>query len=365
MKTWHFWQILLLFCILLGGIKATQAQSSALGVGLQWGKSIANHPRYPALRPSVAALELQYQLNTATSFWQQYYPKTRLSILFNYQQTGNAAVLGHAWAVAPMLSFELRSKNSFSLNAQVAWGLAYVSKRFDSFDNPSNIVIGSYLNAFASARLQAGYQIGAWQPRLSLLVSHYSNGNYNSPNLGINLASVELGLNYHWQKEIGYEGVAKEIKQPQFSPFIQIGLGATSRISRGPIFPVYVISTGLHWQYHPRAFAGAALEYSINTAVYAFRQHNSLGAFRRAEFDRYCFWLNHEFLFGRVGFQTLGGIYLNKHIEQRSIFATELGLNFYLKNPYFYHRHQTWIGVHVRAYMGLAEFVMLQVGYKW
>lgn len=366
MKTVHFWQLSLLIFMLLCKSFPTHAQSSALGLGLQWAKPIANHPKYPDLAASVGAIELRYQFNTESQHWQSLYPKARFSLLFNYQQTGNPEILGHAWALAPMLGLGLLEKKAWRMEMQLAWGLAYASRRFDSFSNPQNIVLGSRINAFASARLQAAYQLKRWHLRTALIVSHYSNGNYSSPNLGINLAAIELGLDYRWQSTKENKEPKNRIpKQGKFSPFIQASLGATSRFSRGPIFPVYVLSTGLHWQYSPRALAGAGLEFSRNTAISAFRFHNSPQAYQSKDFNRYCFWLHHEFLLGHIGFQTLGGLYLNKHVDQGSVFATGMGINFYLKNPYFYKRHQTWVGIHVRAYMGLAEFVMLQAGYKW
>lgn len=366
MKRQQFWQFSILLIFILGLEGSLRAQTAAFGGSVQWAKPIANHPRYPDLASSVGALELRYQFNTKEQYWQSLYPKARFSMLFNYQQTGNPEVLGHAWALAPMLGFGLLEKKAWRLEMQLAWGLAYVSKCFDSFSNPQNIVLGSRVNAFATARLQAGYQLKRWKFRSALIVSHYSNGNYSSPNLGINLAAIELGLDYHWQStKEQKESKNRSPEQSKFSPFMQASLGATSRVSRGPIFPVYVLSTGLHWQYRPRALVGAGLEFSRNTAISAFRFHNSPEGYQSKDFNRYCFWLHHEFLLGHVGFQTLGGLYLNQHVDRGSIFATGMGLNYYLKNPYFYKRHQIWVGVHVRAYMGLAEFVMLQAGYKW
>ncbi len=366
MKAWHFWHFMIYIFLFGGGSSCMEIHGQrALSVQAQWGKSIANHPAYPALQPWVGALELQYLSWNPKYQWARLYPKSQLGVILSVQQTGNREVLGTAWALAPVLHWQLLERSNWSWGLELGLGLGYLSRRFDSFANPQNIVIGSALNAYARARLQASYRLGPWRPQLAFMVSHYSNGNYRSPNLGINLVNLQAGLQYYWSSlETPYEHKSKiEVPFKRFHPFVQMGLGASARISRGPVFPVYALSTGLQWRYHKRAFMSAALEYSLNTAVYAFRVHNHGAALPLSEFNRYAFWLNHEFLFGRIGFQTLGGLYLNQHVEQRSIFATGVGFNGYLKNPYSHPRHQFWLGLHVRAYMGLADYVSVQLGY--
>jgi hypothetical protein len=49
----------------------------------------------------------------------------------------------------------------------------------------------------------------------------------------------------------------------------------------------------------------------------------------------------------------------------KSIILTQVGLNYYPKNTFLYAKNQIWIGAHIRAYLGLAEFASIQVGYRW
>ncbi len=363
--------LFLVFNFLPGRNSYIRGQS--LGVDYQIGRVIANHPRFPRLNSPAQAIELSYTIEPQeTKLWSLLHGYPRLSWVASFQTLGNKKVLGQAYGVAPVLGFYLWRSVHWRLQMQLGWGLAYLSRHYDDFDNRENIVIGTAINAYNTAALRLAYRWSAWEPSLSLAVGHYSNGHLRAPNLGANIVSLRLGIAYHCLshsqagKKERKEALSRlEAFQGRWSAGLRLGLGANSYQSRGPLYPAYLLALGLGYQYARQGLVSAGVEYSINTASYHFRRHNNASATQIRDFDRYSIWIDHELLFGHIGFYTLGGIYLNKHSEQRSLFATQVGLNFYPRSVFRSLQHQCWIGLHIRAYFGLAEFPMLQLGYRF
>jgi len=347
-----------------------QLSAQALEFNYQGGFAIANHPRFPELKSMTHNFEFNYVLEPkAKAYWSILHKFPTLSLTTSVQTLGNKKILGQAIAFAPVMGFYLMRKKHWLLQGQLGWGLAYFTKHYDSFKNPKNIVIGTAVNAYTTARLRLAYRAGSWEPNLSFLISHYSNSNARAPNLGMNIPALQAGLRYHLaikkEAELGKELADLPDFKKRWSPFLQVGLGMSAAISRGPFFPCYTSKIGVEWQYSRKALAGAGLEYSFNGAVYQFRRHNNPETTFKQDFNRYAVFLSHEFLFGHFGFYTLGGVYLNKHVEQRSLIATQVGLNFYPRSTIWFQKHQVRIGVNIRAYFGLAEFALLELGYRF
>jgi hypothetical protein len=353
--------IFLLF-LLTNTISIAQTNSLAISYGI--GYTIPNHPAFPELKGPSNYVELEWS-HKANRLWSKLNGGAAFHLNAAIQNFGNNKVLGSAFAITPHMSFPIVRKNKFLMQMQLGWGAAWISKKFDSFSNPDNIVIGTHLNASISARLEFAYKIKNFEPFVRLSLQHYSNGNAMSPNLGFNVPLLQTGLRWSY-KNLENELSKTELpllKKP-FRPFVQTGLGISANIQRGPFFPVYNLNAGVQWLYKASKSIWAGAEYSFNSAVYQFYLNNgSVTDFNK--FNRYAVWLGHEWIFGRFSFFALGGVYLNKHANQRSIFPTQTGINFYPKSPYFKRKNQVWIGLHIRAYFGLADYIMLQTGYRF
>lgn len=357
---------------------AANAQTNSLGLAYGIGYTIPNHPNFPKIKGPSNSFELSWS-HKSNCLWSILNGGAVFYLNANIQNFGNNAVLGHAFALTPAMYFPIVKNRQFSMQLQLGWGAAWISKKFDNFNNPDNIVIGTNINASVSAGLELVYHRARMEPFLGLKIQHYSNGNAMSPNLGLNIPMLQAGLRYLFERKIKATNLMRpdfkikdtvyvkfDFNRPKipFRPFFQMGLGVSANIQRGPFFPVYNVNAGLQWLYRPSKSLLLGTEYSFNSAVYEFYRNN--GSFtERDKFNRYAIWIGHEWIFGRVGFTALGGVYLNRHANQRSIFPTQTGINFYPKIPYLKPRNQFWIGVHIRAYLGLADYVMLQAGYRF
>ena len=75
-------------------------------------------------------------------------------------------------------------------------GLGYVEKIFNAIDNYKNAAVGSHLNGVIHFDLHVEKNISKHSSlEFGAGITHYSNGSFSMPNLGINIATINLG--YH------------------------------------------------------------------------------------------------------------------------------------------------------------------------
>ncbi len=115
----------------------------------------------------------------------------------------NPLQLGYALTASPYIEIPLnKTPKILRPSIRLCWGLTYITKSYDSIENKENIAIGSHFNSFVQFRC-------FWRFKLSNLLriepgitfTHASNGKAKNPNLGINVASLNLGLNYAIQSK--------------------------------------------------------------------------------------------------------------------------------------------------------------------
>ncbi len=91
--------------------------------------------------------------------------------------------------------FSQRPKSSFDY--EFSFGLSYNWEPYDDIDNPFNVAIGSYHNAYIDLKIKYMWYFSK-KVSLStgLRATHFSNGALRHPNAGINLVAPFVGLRY-------------------------------------------------------------------------------------------------------------------------------------------------------------------------
>ena len=85
-----------------------------------------------------------------------------------------------------------------SLNYEWNLGLAFGWKPYDELDNPDNRVIGSKVTAYIGLDLYARWILSRFvDVKFGIGAAHYSNGNTQYPNLGLNTAQLSVGAAYY------------------------------------------------------------------------------------------------------------------------------------------------------------------------
>lgn len=131
--------------------------------------------------------------------WQSLYRFPQYGISLIYSPLSSPRYLGNGFAVVPFINFSLFSNNRFSLKFFVGSGIGYIEKPFHIRENFKNEAIGSSLNAVLAAQTDFRYRISSsCEVSSGFSITHFSNGKYKTPNLGVNNLGIYFGISKHF-----------------------------------------------------------------------------------------------------------------------------------------------------------------------
>lgn len=120
----------------------------------------------------------------------------RYGLTASILNSGNPEVIGLVYGLNGFTSFPLTKKEN-GMRLKIGIGLGYVQKIFDANTNNNNIVIGSHINTKIVFRAEKEFILSVNNHfNLGVGVCHFSNGAYQTPNLGINFLLFNLGYSY-------------------------------------------------------------------------------------------------------------------------------------------------------------------------
>lgn len=106
----------------------------------------------------------------------------------------------------------LKISSGIMLDYEWNFGISTGWNPYDFSENPNNVIIGSKLNAYINAGLSVNWQAGKkWLITGGVDFTHFSNGNTDFPNAGLNTAGMKLGMIYDFPRR------DEENRDPSFS----------------------------------------------------------------------------------------------------------------------------------------------------
>jgi hypothetical protein len=332
------------------------------------GYTVPNNDNFPAiLEPSYG-----FDINYTPKRWKpsELVPAyKRLSVSYRavFQSLGNKEFIGRSYGTNMTVNWRYRN-----VELSAGLGAAYLDTPFDKLSNPLNRAIGSHLNFFGYAGAIRWFPIknSVWQIGGGINVTHFSNANLSTPNLGVNIPSLQIGLRYTKKQPFVEEQKVYEKLNPNLKRLMFLGRTSLGLVEKGIDGGKYAVSTASVGFSKRVGYANQlrmGVEYIFDSRTYYFLKHLSLYPDNRTQAaSRYLVWLSHEFLFNHWGFLTEGGVYLKKHYGQRSIFSTKLGINFYPYQKLTAHKpYIPYIGWNVRAYFGDVDFSEIVLGWDF
>lgn len=116
---------------------------------------------------------------------------------------GNPQLFGSPNAIFGFINFPLTQSSRRNIFAiEPALGLTYNLVPFDPVNNPTNDAIGSRVTVYFNLNFGWTYK---WTKELDIAYgidfTHFSNGRTNTPNWGLNMLGINLGMRYHYNKD--------------------------------------------------------------------------------------------------------------------------------------------------------------------
>ncbi|HQI45172.1 MAG TPA: acyloxyacyl hydrolase [Bacteroidales bacterium] len=198
---------LIYFCVIFFSIKITaqntfkKKDSSIISMEtkLHYGFIMPHHKYIQYLSTGhFTAFELNVGKQTnGRKKWHQLYNYPYIGLSFWTANMANPEVLGSVYTLYPYLNFNLVDHRKLDFNFRFGTGIAYITKKFEPFDNYKNLLIGTNLNVAISLLYELKWAIQQHiQLSTGVGMTHFSNGALKMPNLGINIPTVNVGVAY-------------------------------------------------------------------------------------------------------------------------------------------------------------------------
>lgn len=174
------------------------------------------------------------------SYLGRLYPYAYQGIGVAYTSFSNTSEIGNPVSVYVFQGSRIaRLAPRLSLDYEWNFGAAFGWKKHNYTTNPYNDVVGSKINAYLNVGIYLNWRLASeWRLTAGIEASHYSNGNSNYPNAGVNTIGGRIGVIRTFDsKEDKTQSFKREKATLKGSPFSYdlIVYGATRR--RGIIWP--------------------------------------------------------------------------------------------------------------------------------
>ncbi|MCK9613237.1 MAG: acyloxyacyl hydrolase [Bacteroidales bacterium] len=325
---------------------------------------VASHHKYMQhlTQRHFSAFELNLSEQThGWRLWEQLYKYPKRGIGIYYSTLGNTEVLGHAIAVYPYLNFCLTKGNKVNLYFKTAIGLGYLTKKFNADNNYKNIAISTHLNAFIQLKLTLNWNI---TDRLVINggfdISHFSNGAFKIPNLGLNILSLNMGLSYKLSR-ITPNIIKREVpaynKKWQYHVFGRFGVNELYPPG-GKKYPVYCMTAYFLKPLGIKRLLGVGLDIFYSESVVDYLRRSGTGIKNKVEAVKPGVSAVYEMNFSHLSFVVQFGAYLYAKDKSDGYIYDRVALQYTFKNHYM-------VQLGMKTHWLKAEVVELSVGYKF
>lgn len=164
----------------------TEAQS--LRTSIYPAYVMAHHGYMSNIESHGIGIDINY-IKRQSQFLEGNYSQLQVGHKIAFLGLGNTSLIGNAFAYIPNLNYRKKIGKVGHLFVHGGLGLAYLTQKFDPFGNKRNLAISSHVNAAFQGRM-------GWQSPFGFMIfgglTHFSNGAFHAPNLGIN--TINLGF---------------------------------------------------------------------------------------------------------------------------------------------------------------------------
>ena len=296
--------------------------------------------------------------------WQSLYDNPIIGVSYWYADLKNPNVLGSAHALYPYLNFHIYKKKSFIINYRFGIGIAYLTKKFDRFDNYKNIAIGSHLNA----SINMCYEF-KWQMfkkiffSASIGITHFSNGAIKLPNPGINIPSLSLGLAY----PISVNS-KNNLKQNEKNSYDFVKKTQIISVISGSIKEIYPTCGDKYGAFSLSTFYLKPLSFKrkIGAGIDLFWDFSNIRTLKRKNIEinhsfeaiRFGFFVGHQFDFSKLSFITHLGCYAYAKDKSDGLVYSRIGLRYNLNKKLL-------LNLTLKTHFAKADFLECGFGYRF
>ncbi|MFH1005540.1 MAG: acyloxyacyl hydrolase [Bacteroidota bacterium] len=327
----------------------------------------AHHPDMTYLiKRHIPAFEMNiFRISDGEKLWQRIYKNPEIGLALFVMDLGNPQQLGQAIGVYPYINFPLNPKRKFRFYLRAGTGFGFITKPYEREKNHKNNVIGTYINGTINLRLNSTFNLcssGKWKMNTGIGLTHFSNGSWSLPNLGMNIPTVNVGIQLcsdtKTEKQRNDYDTVKA--QKTFCYFLFAG-GGPSEINppEGKKYPSFTLSsnTGINISQKSRLLSGVELFYNFSNIEVAKRDTSYELKNDFSNLQVGCKF-GYELLVGKISLPIEMGVYVYTQTKDEGYFYHRIGIR------YFVNKHLLLIYT-LKTHWAKADYMEGGVGYRF
>lgn len=355
---------LLRYCLLLvllipfWSIAQNGKANTSIGVQFHYGSFLTVKPKATYLKDSYSSFgEISYIKQTdGSEAWQVANHLPQVGFSLAYGNTGSRQYMGKFLSGFAFSDFKIVRFHSYKLSARFAGGVGWIEKPYDPVTNHKNTLIGSHFNAYVQLGIRN--EVRLYHSIFltgGVSLSHFSNGTFELPNLGLNIPAIDVGLRYQLAP-----GEKRTSPKDSFHKHMSYVVNATGGSKQMPIvgsshYFVGGVSGEVNRHYSAGGAYGAFVQMFYDPSPIAPSDTVSIVESSRS-WEMAAGIAFHKTL-GRISVPVQVGFYLyNNH--NKNFMYQSFGVRYTINSR--------WLaGAYLKTHMGQADFIHLGVGYHW
>jgi hypothetical protein len=358
----RFFSALLLFIVFGLSAQNDSVYQWQVRANLQYGIVL---PEYGLFKYTTNDYARGFEINflrksTGKSYWQQLYRYPGLGMSFYFSTMGNKNYYGNQFTIYPYYNLQLAGNKKFGLSYQMGLGASWATKEYNPETNPYNLVIGSHLNIHYHADLLAEFCLTEKTAIVTgIAFSHISNANLSEPNIGINLAALQLGMRFSQGKKqaVIHSEIPSFTKERRFEIMIAGGMKHT-RTFESFSYPALGISADHKWQKRHKFSWGIGIDFFYDSSIEPqmkrlARTFEPIDAFSSG------IHLAQEFVYNQISLIVQEGIYIGLKEKLNGYWMYNRAMiRYHFCDHYF-------VNVSMKSHLYILDFPEIGFGYYW
>ena len=342
----------------------TAQNNPGIGINGYQGVLWAHRTSMAHLAAPTKGFEIVYTVKTGKGKdWCELYRFPRMGISVSYLDLGKKDLTGYSIGILPHIEFALFERKNIEFSWRLSSGVGYLNKKWDLHTNNTHKAIGSHLNGNMRSHLIVHARLGK---RLELNfgagVTHYSNGNFRLPNLGINTIEYLVGISAfredrNYTKPNAKQYARKHLITRVLDFTISAATRETNLVYSKRIYP-FAFSANAMWHLGPRSRWGLGADVFYDKA-HIFRDNpadlelpnttaNSLEAGVK---------ICHELVISRFSLITEAALYVYKPSDYKTKYYQRVGFKYQISDKIF-------VKTTLKALLTAADYYEWGLGYR-
>ncbi len=307
--------------------------------------------------PYVAGeLRMSFQ-TTGEKYWHQLfkYPIYGFGL---YSGSFNNDTLGNPFAFFGFLELPFIRRDKFYLSTSWSGGVAFHMNEYDSIQNPTNIAIGSDVNAYVDLSMLFRYKINSrWEIGTGVKLQHFSNGAIKYPNLGVNLISGHAAISYYPGRTIKkfYKSAKPNVyKKHEFYGMYACGVQGESIEEPDIRYYNSTFSLGVNRRINHKRNVGLGFDVFYNGSIENEIEKNPEDI-TNSDLMSYAMFLSSDLIVNKFRMVAQFGVYVWRESDYSLPFYERIALRYYFVPNMF-------ANVSIKAHAAKAQFIEWGIG---